>query len=174
MAPTSMGVQPFQVLVITDPELKKQILPVAYNQQQMVDCSHLLVFAAWDNVTEARVKAFIDLNIEVRNVTAEKLAPLSANMEKYINDTAENNFQWAARQTYLAFGVGLVAAAQARVDATPMEGFNPEALDELLGLKELGLRSVTLMPLGKREEEKDWLVALPKVRKSKEDLFIRK
>ncbi|MBL3655194.1 nitroreductase family protein [Fulvivirga sediminis] len=171
MAPTSMGVQPFQVFVIKDQELKGQLLPVTFDEKEIEDCSHLLVFAAWDKVTEARVKTFIDINIEVRNFTPEKLAPLGAKMEEYIKDTPENNFLWAARQAYLAFGVGLVAAVKANVKATPIESFKSEGLDKLLGLKELGLKSVAMMLLSDKIEKRD-SVAAPKTGKSEEDLLI--
>ncbi|UII20613.1 NAD(P)H-dependent oxidoreductase [Fulvivirga ligni] len=174
MAPTSMGLQPFQVIVITDHELKKEILPLAFNQQQMVDSSHLLVFAAWDQVTEARAKAFIELNMKVRNVTEESLATVAGYLENLVKAGAESNFNWTSRQAYLAMGFGLVAAAEEKVDATPMEGFNNAGLDELLGLDKIGLKSVTLMPLGYRDEENDWLASLPKVRKPAEELFIKK
>ena len=87
-------------------------------------------------------------------------------------NSSEENFQWAARQTYIAFGTAIAAAAEERVDATPMEGFNASLLDELLGLKEKGLRSVTLLPIGYRDVENDWLAKLPKVRRQTEKLFI--
>lgn len=174
LAPSSIGLQPYQVIVITDHELKKQVLPFAFNQQQMVECSHLLVFAAWDKITEDRAREFINLNKEVRNATEESLATVKGYLDNLVNDSAENNFTWAARQAYIALGFGLVAAAQNRVDATPMEGFDPEGLNELLGLNKLGLRSVALMPLGYRDDENDWLAPLPKVRKPADQLFIKK
>ena len=87
-------------------------------------------------------------------------------------NTAEQNFQWAARQAYIAFGTAIAAAAEARVDATPMEGFNAPALDSLLELDKKGLKSVTMLPLGYRDAANDWLANLPKVRRQKEKLFI--
>lgn len=172
LAPSSIGLQPYSVIVITDPGLKHQILPIAHNQQQVVDSSHLLVFAAWDKITPQRVKDFIQLNATTRNVSTESLGTLSGYLDNIAKRSDEENFEWAARQTYIAFATGIAAAAEERVDATPMEGFNNTALDELLGLKEKGLRSLTLLPLGYREKEKDWLVNLPKVRREKEKLFI--
>lgn len=173
LSPSSMGLQPYTILVIEDEELKKQIQPVAFNQPQIVESSHLLVFAAWDNVTPAHIETFINHTATVRNMPVEGLADFKntlLNMAK--NNTQEQNFNWAARQAYIAFGVGLVAAAAEQVDATPMEGFNNAALDELLNLKEKGLRSVTLMPLGYRDAANDWLANLPKVRRERETLFI--
>lgn len=172
LAPSSIGLQPYSVMVITDPELKQQILPIANNQQQMVDSSHLLVFAAWDKITPERVEDFIQLNATTRNVSTGSLSALRGYLDNISKRSDEENFEWAARQTYIAFATGIAAAAEERVDATPMEGFNNAALDELLGLKEKGLKSLTLLPLGYREKEKDWLVNLPKVRREKEKFFI--
>jgi len=172
LAPSSIGLQPYGVMVITDPELKKQILPIANNQQQIVDSSHLLVFAAWDKITTERVEDFIILNAKTRKVSMESLGGLKTKLLNISMRPEDENFEWAARQTYIAFATGIAAAAEERVDATPMEGFNNVALDELLNLNDKGLRSLTLLPLGYREKEKDWLVNLPKVRREREKLFI--
>ena len=174
LAPSSLGLQPYSVLVITDPEIKRQILPVANNQQQIIDSSHLLVFAAWDVITQERVEDFIRLTAATRNVSTGSLAVLRSKLDSIAKRPVQENFEWAARQAYIAFATGIAAAAEERVDATPMEGFDKAALDALLGLKEKGLRSLTLLPLGYREKEKDWLVNLPKVRREKEKLFILK
>lgn len=174
LAPSSIGLQPYKVVIVSDPELKKQILPVANSQLQMIDCSHLLVFAAWDNVTEERGKAFIELNANVRNVPVESLDQLAGYIAYFASRSEEVNFAWTARQAYIAFGVAIAAAALEEVDATPMEGFDGPALDKLLGLDKEGLKSVTILPLGYRDAANDWLAPLPKVRWEKENLFIRK
>ena len=109
----------------------------------------------------------------VRNVPVSSLGVMKTYGDNFIAQSAEENFNWAARQTYIALGTALITAASLEVDSTPMEGFNPAALDELLGLKERGLKSVVIMPLGYRDVEQDWLAALPKVRMSKENLFIQ-
>lgn len=173
LAPSSMGLQPYTVLVITDPELKKQIQPIAYNQTQVVDSSHLLVFAAWTDITPAHIEEYINHTAETRKMPVEGLADFKNSLLGIITrNTTEENFQWAARQVYIAFGTAIAAAAEERVDATPMEGFNAAALDELLGLKGKGLRSVTLLPVGYRDVDNDWLARLPKVRRQREKLFI--
>src|ERR1019366_9072246 len=172
IAPSSIGLQSYSVIVIADPELKNQILPVANNQLQIVDSSHLLVFAAWDKITTERVEDYISLNAEKRKVSLESLDGLKSKLLNISKRSDEENFELAARQAYIAFATGIAAAAEERVDATPMEGFNNVALDELLNLKDKGLRSLTLLPLGYREKEKNWLVNLPKVRREKENLFI--
>ncbi|WP_018478702.1 nitroreductase family protein [Pontibacter roseus] len=173
LAPSSMGLQPYSVLVIKDEELKKQIRPIAMNQAQIEESSHLLVFAAWDNVTPEHIEEFIQHTASVRNMPAEALADFKNSLlQMAAGRTQEQNFNWAARQAYIAFGTALVAAAAEHVDATPMEGFDAAVLDELLNLKEKGLRSVTLMPLGYRDADNDWLAKLPKVRRQKEKLFL--
>lgn len=174
LAPTSMGVQPFSVLVITDPELKKKIQPIAYNQTQIIDCSHLVVFAAWSSVTEAHIDEYIHHTAAVRNATLESLQGFKDMLTgSLLNQSAEQQQIWASRQAYLAFGVGIAAAATEEVDATPMEGFNPTALDELLGLAEKGLKSVSMLALGYRDAENDWLSKMAKVRRTKEKFFIQ-
>lgn len=173
LAPSSMGLQPYTVLVITDPDVKARIAPIAYNQPQITESSHLLVFAAWADITPAQIDEFITHTAVTRNAPAESLEDFRNTLLGIISrNTAEQNFNWAARQAYIAFGTAIAAAAEARVDATPMEGFDGSALDELLGLPERGLKSVTLLPLGYRDAENDWLVNLPKVRRQKEKLFI--
>ena len=172
LAPSSMGLQPYTVLVIKDAELKKQILPIANNQQQVVDASHLLVFAAWDNITPEQVDEYINLTAETRKMPVENLVQFKAALLNIAARPAEENFTWAARQSYIAFATAIAAAAEEHVDATPMEGFNNAALDSLLGLKEKGLRSITLLPLGYRDVENDWLATSPKVRREKEKLFL--
>jgi nitroreductase / dihydropteridine reductase len=173
LAPSSMGLQPYTVLVIEDEDLRKQIQKVANNQPQIVEGSHLLVFAAWDNITELQINEYINNTAETRGVTLDSLSGFKNALLGIANrNTQEQNFQWSARQAYIAFGTAIAAAATEKVDATPMEGFNAAALDELLNLKEKGLRSVTLLPLGYRDAENDWLANQKKVRREKEEFFL--
>lgn len=171
LAPTSIGLQPFKVLDITDLDLRRKILPIAHNQQQIVDSSHLLVFAAWENLSEEHINDYVELTGEERNLSNEELQPLRDMLNGVALKTDEELYQWSAKQAYIAFGFGLAAAAVEEVDATPMEGFKPEELDALLGLKEKGLKSILLLPLGYRDEKNDWLAPMKKVRRSKDELF---
>lgn len=173
LAPTSSGLQPFRVIVVTNTELKEKIKAVAFGQSQITDCSHLLIFAAWDNYTEERIKAvFARMNAE-RNMPESATADYMNNLiAAYTSKTEEENFNHAAKQSYIGFGVALTEAALLQVDATPMEGFNPAELDELLGLRAQGLRSTTMLPLGYRDAAGDWLVNLKKVRTPLEDFVI--
>ena len=165
LAPTSSGLQPFKVIVVTNQELKEKIAPIAFGQSQIIDSSHLLIFAAYENYTEEGVDAvFARMNAE-RGLPESGTDAYKAQLKGMIlSRTAEENFNHAARQAYIGFGSAIAQAALLRVDATPMEGFNGPALDELLGLNKQGLKSVTLLPLGHRDEENDWLVNLKKVR----------
>ncbi len=172
LAPTSSGLQPFEVYVITNQEVKDKIKAIAWNQSVVADCSHLLVFAAWDTYTEERINKMFDLVNEVRGFKNEGWENYRQMLLKgYPPRDPEVNFNHAAKQAYIAFSQAIAAAAFEEVDATPMEGFDASSLDEILGLREKGLRSCVLLPLGYRDAENDWLVDLKKVRKSKEDLI---
>lgn len=165
LAPTSSGLQPFQIIEITNQEIKEKIVPIAYNQQQIADCSHLLVFATWDNYTTERIDHIYHLITTERKQSADQYKPYTDRLKSvYLNRPAHENFEHAARQAYIAFGFAIAEAADLGVDTTPMEGFDNEALDDLLQLKAKGLKSVTLLPLGYRDESNDWLVHLKKVR----------
>ncbi|WP_338814844.1 nitroreductase family protein [Bernardetia sp. Wsw4-3y2] len=171
LAPTSSGLQPFEVFVITNQEIKDKIKSVAWNQSVVSDCSHLFVFAAWDTYTADRINKMFDLVNEVRGFKNEGWENYRQMLlSSYPQKDAEENFQHAARQAYIAFTEALTACAFEEVDCTPMEGFDPNAVDEILGLKEKGLRSCVLLPVGYRKTENDWLVNLKKVRKPKKDL----
>lgn len=172
LAPTSSGLQPFEVLVISNQETKDKIRGIAWDQSVVSDCSHLLVFAAWDTYTEERINYMFDLVNEVRGFENEGWEAYRQKLLSYYpKRDVETNFQHAARQAYIAFSMALAQAAFEGVDATPMEGFDPDALDRIIGLREKGLRSCVMLPLGYRNEENDWLAKLPKVRKSKEKLM---
>ncbi len=167
---TSSGLQPFELMVITNAEIREKIRAVAWNQAQITDCSHLLVFAAWDDITPDRVNMMFDLTNEVRGFRNEGWENYRQMLLGIVADRGtEGNYQSAARQAYIALGSAMIAAAFEEVDATPMEGFDPAAVDEILGLKEKGLRSVIILPLGYRADEGDWLVNLKKVRRSREN-----
>jgi nitroreductase/dihydropteridine reductase len=173
LSASSAGIQPYNVIVVDNDELKKKIQPIAFNQPQITEASHLLIFAAWDDVTPER---FDDIEKDLADQRGITLDEARQKMERYrgmvVGRDGAVNHQWAARQTYIAFGTAIAAAAMEHVDATPMEGFNPSQLDELLGLKEKGLRSLSILTLGYRDEENDWLVRENKVRRPKEKLFI--
>jgi nitroreductase len=173
LAPTSSGLQPYEVFVVSNHDLLQRIQPIAFNQGQVADCSHLLVFAAWDHYTPERINMMFDLTNKERGFTSEGWENYRKMLlSNYPNRPAEVNFEHAARQAYIGMTAGLVAAAFEEVDSTPMEGFDANALDDLLGLRAKGLRSAVIVTLGYREADKDWLVNLKKVRRARAD-FIR-
>ncbi|MBS1210595.1 MAG: NAD(P)H-dependent oxidoreductase [Proteobacteria bacterium] len=166
---SSSGLQPYEIIVVTNPELREQIKPHAWNQGQITDCSHLLVFAAWDNYTAERINKMFDLVNAERGFTNEGWEAYRQKLlAGYVPRDAETNYQHAARQAYIGLGTALIAAAEEGVDCTPMEGFDPAKVDEILKLSERGLRSVILLPLGYRATEGDWLLGLKKVRRPRE------
>ena len=170
MAPTSSGTQPFELFVVTNSETQGEIRKVAWDQSPVTDASHLLVFAAWDNYTEARIDAVTKQMTDERGELPMINAYFDQLKATYLPRDAETNYAHAARQAYIALGIALVAAAEQEVDSTPMEGFDPEAVDKILGLKERGLRSVVLLPLGYRDPAADWLLPMKKVRKPLETI----
>ncbi len=170
LAPSSSGLQPYRVFAISNRELLAKIQPIARNQSQITDCSHLLVFAAWDRYTEARIKEVFDRTIRERGMPANAMDEYRTMLwGLYQNMSPEWHANHAAKQAYIAFGMAIAAAAEQQVDATPMEGFDAEQLDALLGLGAQGLKSAVILPLGYRAEEGDWLAGLKKVRTPKED-----
>ncbi len=174
LSASSMGLQPYNVLVIENPELKKQLQSAAYNQPQIVESSHLLVFAPWSEINESHVNSYINNIAKTRGETPESLDGFRKMILDSVNAmNPEQKFNWAARQAYIALGTALSAAAIERIDATPMEGFNSEEFDKILNLKEKGLKSVALMALGFRDTANDTLVKKKKVRRCKDELFIR-
>jgi len=169
---SSSGLLPYEVLVITNKEVRAKILPIANGQSQITDCSHLLVFAAWDTYTAQRINDAFDMTESIRNFTSESGTAYRQMLLKVCpSRDAEVNFTHAAKQAYIGLGTALIAAAYEQVDSTPMEGFDPGALDAVLNLKEKGLRSVVMLPLGYRKTDEDWLASLQKVRRAK-DHFI--
>jgi len=172
LAPSSFGLQPYSVIVIENIELLKKIQPAANMQHQIIEASALLVFAAWESLTQEKINEHISLISKVREVSEESLKHIKELIETQLKNTAEENFIWNSKQSYIALGIGLAAAASERIDSTPMEGFNHESLDEILQLKERGLRSTVLLALGYRDEVKDSLAKVKKVRRESEKFFI--
>lgn len=171
LSASSYGLQPFTVQVINSAELKAKLAPAAYNQPQINQSSQVLVFSIWNDVTEAHVDAYMNDIAQERGIEVSSLSGFkSMIMGAIINLSTEQKQAWAAKQAYIALGTALVAAAEQKVDATPMEGFNPQQVDAILGLEEMGLKSSVLLVLGKRSAD-DALASMAKVRKSHERMF---
>ena len=175
LAPSGFGLTPYTIIVVEDDEIRKKLHPAFYNQSQVVDCSAVIIFAAWNSITEKEVGEYMQDIAEQRGVPVESLNDFAGNINgSFKKLTPEQARVWADKQTYLALGFSLVAAAAEQVDATPMEGFAPDAVDAVLGLKELGLHSAVALTLGYRDAANDYLVNAKKVRRTHDKLVIRK
>ncbi|ACU61733.1 nitroreductase family protein [Chitinophaga pinensis] len=168
LAPSSSGLQQYKVIVISDKALLEKIKRIAYDQSQITDCSHLLVFAAWDGYSEERVSQVFNYMMDERGLPRDTMDGYKDTILGLYGPLGQ---EWqahhAAKQSYISFGLAIAAAAEQKVDATPIEGFLPDKLDELLQLKGTGYKSTVLLPLGYREAENDWLVNMKKVRTPK-------
>jgi nitroreductase len=175
LAPSSFGLTPYNIIVIEDEETRKKLQPHFYNQPQVGESSALVIFATWNSITEKEVAAYMQEIAEERGVPVESLNDFAGYINGSIkNLTAEQLQIWAAKQTYIALGFALVAAATEEIDATPMEGFKPDAVDDALGLKALGLHSAVAVTLGYRDAANDYLSGAKKVRRASEKLIIKK
>jgi nitroreductase len=175
LAPSSFGLTPYNIIVIEDEETRKKLQPHFYNQPQVGESSALVIFATWNSITEKEVAAYMQEIAEERGVPVESLNDFAGYINGSIKNLKAEQLQiWAAKQTYIALGFALVAAATEEIDATPMEGFKPDAVDEALGLKELGLHSAVAVTLGYRDAANDYLSGAKKVRRASEKLIIRK
>jgi len=168
---SSYGLQPYEVIVVKNSEIREKLKAAAWNQTQITEASHLVVLANLTHVNEAYVNTYLDNIAETRNMSREDLQGL----EDMIKSTtlklpAEAQNTWAAKQAYIALGNLLSAAASQKIDACPMEGFDAEKFDEILGLKNRNLTTAVIAPIGYRSHE-DQYQHLTKVRKSKEDLI---
>lgn len=172
LAPSSSGLQPYKIFVISNKELQEKIKPVAWDQGQITEASHLLVFAAWDGYSNDRIESVFNYTMDERGLP-------HSTMDEYRNTIwglyeplgQEWQATHAAKQSYISLGLAMAAAAEQKVDATPMEGFLPPKVDELLGLEKLGLKSTLILALGYRDEPNDWLVNMKKVRTPKDDFI---
>ncbi|WP_313031417.1 NAD(P)H-dependent oxidoreductase [Soonwooa sp.] len=175
LAPTSSGLQPFRIISVENQELKEKMVAGALNPEVMRDCSHVLVFAAWDSYSEEKIDKVYDYHTDVRELPRGRFGSYTDQLKKmYGAQTADQHFAHTARQTYIAFGLAMAQAAELKIDSTPAEGFSNEVVDEILGLREMGLKSVSLLYLGYRDEERDWLSSMKKVRIPMEEFVIFK
>jgi nitroreductase len=172
LSPSSGGLQPWKFLVVTDPAVRAKLKPASYGQAQIGDASHLVVFAAKRDLTEADVDAHVKHVAEVQGAPVEALAPLRnmlvGGLVKSQDATARG--AWARNQTYIALGNLLTSAALLGIDACPMEGFDRAQYDEILGLKAQGLTASVIATLGYRSTADKYSHA-PKVRFPKEQVF---
>lgn len=172
LSSSSYGLQPYKVLIIENPELLEQLKPAAWNQSQITDASQLIVFANVINIGDAEIDAYVRNISQTRGVPCENLEGYGNFMKSKISTLAQDlKNNWTSKQTYLALGNLLNAAAELKIDVTPMEGFDAQVFNEILGLNEKGLNASVIATIGYRHEA-DATQHLKKVRKSNEELFI--
>lgn len=171
LATSSYGLQPYKVFVVENPEIRKQLQPASWGQSQIVDASHLLVFANITKIEERYIDAFFENTATTRNIALESLDGYKTFMKNAILNMPEEKMAvWTSKQTYLALGNLINAAAELKIDITPMEGFEPEKYNEILGLSARGLNASLVATVGYRHED-DHLQHLAKVRKPESELF---
>ena len=172
LSASSYGLQPYKVLIIDNPELRAQLQPAAWGQSQIVEASQLLVFANITDFDDAQIDAYMKNLTETRGIPIEAVQGYADFMKSKIGTlSVEKRNIWTSKQTYLAMGNLLNAAAELNIDVTPMEGFEPEKVNEILGLEKQGLNASLIATVGYRHEE-DTTQHYAKVRKSNEELFI--
>lgn len=172
LSASSYGLQLYKVIIVENPELRAQLQPASWGQTQIVDASHLFVFANQTSVNEADIDNYINNVAATRNLPVDALAGYADFMKGSIGNMPEEvKSIWTSKQTYIALGNLLNAAAELKIDVTPMEGFVPAQYNEILGLDKLGLNASLVAAVGYRHEE-DATQHAAKVRKSNEDLFV--
>jgi nitroreductase/dihydropteridine reductase len=161
---SSCGIQPYRLFVITNPEVRQRLAEGSFNAQ-IKDSSHLLVFAGLNKITSEYIADYVAMMEEQRNLESGTLNGLKDMLIAYFSpQTPEQNAIWSDKQAYIGLGTALIAAAELKVDATPMEGFDPQLFDEVLGLSEKGLHASVIISLGYRDTSNDYLASMPKVR----------
>ena len=175
LTPSSYGLQPWRFIVVTNAELKRQLLAHSWNQKQVTDCSHYVVFASIKNICEADIDRFLSHAATVRNAPLDSLKAYRGMMVSDIihGPRGKASHEWAARQAYIALGNFMTAAALLHVDTCPMEGFIPAEYDKILGLEARGLTAAVCCAAGYRSET-DKYAGLPKVRFSHQEMIERR
>lgn len=166
---TSFGLQTISLVIVSDKNMREQLLPFAYNQKQVLQASHLLVICIQDNITDDDVDMLFDNTQNIRNTPEAILDPYRANLKRMMQKmTIEERQQWSNNQAYIALGNLMTVCAVEGIDSCPMEGFSAENYDRILDLKSKNLKSVLLLPVGYRADD-DMFADFKKVRKSVEE-----
>ncbi|WDF55404.1 NAD(P)H-dependent oxidoreductase [Mucilaginibacter sp. KACC 22063] len=172
LSPSSYGLQHYKVIVVENADVRAKLREASFGQSQITDASQVIVFAAETNIDANYVNEYINEIASVRQTSTESLAGLKDMLVNAVtNRTDEQKLVWAQKQAYIALGVLISAASELGIDACPMEGFNAQQYDEILGLKEKGVTATVIATIGYRADD-DQYAALPKVRKPHEKLFI--
>lgn len=172
LTPSSYGLQPWKFILVENPELREKLVGASWNQKQVSEASHLIVFAAPKKIDEDHIDEYIESIAKTRGQDVSDLAGLRKMMMNIAFWEPEAQYQWAKNQSYIALGTLMTVCAHMRIDACPMEGFKPAEYDKILGLEEMGLTSLVVCPVGYRAEE-DKYRKLAKVRHPIEELVIK-
>jgi nitroreductase len=173
LAPSSYGLQPFRMVVVSNPDVKEKLKDAAYGQNQVTDASHLVIFSVRNNFSTIDVENYVQSMVDIRKITPESVEEYKESMMSSVRKkTPEDLFHWSARQAYISLGFLLVAAATGKIDACPMEGFDKTAFDRILGLSDMGLSSMVMAAVGYRAND-DKYQKLAKVRKPLDEMVIR-
>ena len=168
---SSYGLQLYKVLVIKDQKLREQLKDASWNQSQITDASHFFVFCNYIERSEKHIDDYIQTTATIQGTPLDKLTPYGDFIKESLSQKSDSEWMaWSEKQTYLALSNLLMACAELKIDACPMEGFEADKYDEILGLKKKGLNAAVIAPVGYRSEE-DHTQFRKKVRKPKEILF---
>jgi nitroreductase/dihydropteridine reductase len=171
LSASSYGLQLFKVLIIEDPEIRSKLRKAAYGQSQLTDASQVFIFCNYTNVTDQDVDKFVELTSNTRKQDPSELKGHGDGMKNVIKGmTPEEINVWTGKQVYIALGTLLSAASELRIDSCPMEGFNANEFNEILGLKDKGLNAAVMATVGYRSSD-DKYQHQAKVRKPIEDLY---
>lgn len=172
LVPTSYGLQPLKFIIVESKEIREKLKPISYNQSQVVDASHLIIICSYLNTTDSHIDDYVSNISATRNVELDSIKGYSDFMKSTISGMEQPHIEsWNKNQAYIALGQLLHTCASLKIDATPMEGFNPKEYDNLLKLTAKNLHASLVVPIGYRHEE-DPAQHQKKVRKSQDDLFI--
>ncbi len=173
LAPTSLGLQAFEIEVLDKSSVKKQLLsPACHNQPQILDASHIIIFNAWKSVELPDIEQYMQRISATRGTPTENLEGFKNNIIKFIGNMSDSElFAWSSMQTYIALGIAMATAAELRIDTTPMEGFNRQAVDVIINPENEKLSCSVILAVGYRNAETDLLANLAKVRKSRTEMI---
>jgi nitroreductase/dihydropteridine reductase len=173
LSPSSVGLQPYKIFIVESEELKKKISPSAFNQPQIIESSHVLVFTVWNSLTDKQASEYLAYVQSERGVSLESLSTLEGYLNNIKKMSEDDFYNWSSKQAYIALSSAMIASAELKIDSTPMEGFNKEELDKALDFSLKNLKSVVLLALGYRDEKNDWLLKMKKVRRKESELFVQ-
>lgn len=173
LAPTSSGLQPFRLLVVENQDIKDKLVEGALNPECMQECSHVLIFAGWQDYSEQKIDEVYDMTTDKRGLPRGRFNSYTDKLKQHVaSQSTEENFEHIARQAYIAMGLALAQAAELKIDSCPVEGFSTDLVDEVLELDKQGLKSIALMYVGVADPERDWIGSMAKVRIPTEEFVI--